>query len=104
MKVLISGAGIAGTTLAYWLCITDPNPPLWRVLQSCERADRIEQTEPCLRVSLKHDGVRDFDLVIGADGLHSRTRELVFGRHSHFKKYPGYKAIVTAIAVDSRGP
>jgi len=71
------------------------------VLQSCERADRIEQTEPCLRVSLKHDGVRDFD---SSSAPMDFIRELVFGRQSHFEKYPGYKAIVTAIAVDSRGP
>ncbi|MEU0530798.1 FAD-dependent monooxygenase [Amycolatopsis tolypomycina] len=31
-----------------------------------------------------------YDLVIGADGLHSRTRELVFGEESAFHHYLGY--------------
>jgi 2-polyprenyl-6-methoxyphenol hydroxylase-like FAD-dependent oxidoreductase len=36
-------------------------------------------------------GHRDtYDLVIGADGLHSRTRELVFGDEAPFHRYLGY--------------
>jgi len=31
-----------------------------------------------------------YDLVIGADGLHSKTRELVFGSESQFERYIGY--------------
>jgi len=60
--------------------------------------DRIEQTEPCLRVRFKRGGVRDFDLVIGADGLHSRTRELAFGPQSQFEKYLGYKVAALEVA------
>jgi 2-polyprenyl-6-methoxyphenol hydroxylase-like FAD-dependent oxidoreductase len=33
---------------------------------------------------------RSFDLIIGADGLHSRVRELVFGAEETFEKYLGY--------------
>lgn len=33
---------------------------------------------------------RDFDLVIGADGLHSHTRRLVFGPEEPFHRYLGY--------------
>ncbi|MFG3002525.1 FAD-dependent monooxygenase [Streptomyces calvus] len=33
---------------------------------------------------------RSFDLVLGADGLHSRTRELVFGPERRFHHYLGY--------------
>ncbi len=33
---------------------------------------------------------RSFDLVIGADGLHSRTRALVFGPEEQFHRYLGY--------------
>jgi len=51
----------------------------------------IEQTEKAVRVSFRSGSVRDFDLVIGADGLHSRVRELVFGPESQFEKYLGYK-------------
>jgi 2-polyprenyl-6-methoxyphenol hydroxylase-like FAD-dependent oxidoreductase len=31
-----------------------------------------------------------YDVVIGADGLHSNTRSLIFGRESQFEKYIGY--------------
>ena len=33
---------------------------------------------------------RSFDLVLAADGMHSRTRELVFGPEHHFHRYLGY--------------
>ncbi|MFC8868765.1 FAD-dependent monooxygenase [Streptomyces sp. NPDC057148] len=33
---------------------------------------------------------RSFDLVLGADGLHSRTRELVYGPERRFHHYLGY--------------
>ncbi len=51
----------------------------------------IEQTETAVRVSFQSGSARDFDLVVGADGLHSRVRELVFGPESQFEKYLGYK-------------
>ena len=35
---------------------------------------------------------RGFDLVVGADGLHSRVRELVFGPEAQFEKYLGFCA------------
>jgi 2-polyprenyl-6-methoxyphenol hydroxylase-like FAD-dependent oxidoreductase len=35
---------------------------------------------------------RRFDLLIGADGLHSRVRELAFGPEAQFEKYLGYVA------------
>jgi len=52
---------------------------------------RIDQTAQGVRVRFETGTVRDFDLVIGADGLHSRVRELVFGPQSRFEKYLGYK-------------
>jgi 2-polyprenyl-6-methoxyphenol hydroxylase-like FAD-dependent oxidoreductase len=51
----------------------------------------IEQTPQSVRVAFESGAVRDFDLVIGADGLHSRVRELAFGPQSRFEKYLGYK-------------
>jgi len=45
-----------------------------------------------VRVLFENSGVtRDFDLVVGADGLHSRVRRLVFGPDEQFEKYLGLK-------------
>jgi 2-polyprenyl-6-methoxyphenol hydroxylase-like FAD-dependent oxidoreductase len=63
---------------------------------------RIEQTVQGVRVTFATGMVRDFDLVIGADGLHSRVRELVFGPQNQFEKYLGYK--VAAFEVGGYSP
>ena len=42
-----------------------------------------------VRVTFESGSTRDFDLVIGADGLHSRVRRLAFGPDEHFEKYLG---------------
>jgi 2-polyprenyl-6-methoxyphenol hydroxylase-like FAD-dependent oxidoreductase len=52
---------------------------------------RIDQTTQGVQVRFESGTVRDFDLVIGADGLHSQVRKLVFGPQSQFEKYLGYK-------------
>ncbi len=51
----------------------------------------LDQTDRAVHVGFRRGATRDFDLVIGADGLHSRVRELVFGPQSRFEKYLGYK-------------
>lgn len=38
-----------------------------------------------------------FDLVIGADGLHSRVRELLFGPEERFERFLGYKFAAATI-------
>ena len=43
-----------------------------------------------VQVNFEHAGHRKFDLVIGADGLHSIVRKLVFGPQDRFEKYLGY--------------
>lgn len=54
--------------------------------------DSIEQTGAGANVTFASGMRREFDLVIGCDGLHSRVRELVFGPENQFEKYLGYKA------------
>jgi len=53
--------------------------------------ERIDQTPDHVHVSFAHSGTQRFDLVIGADGLHSRVRELVFGPENAFERYLGIK-------------
>ena len=63
---------------------------------------RIEQQAHGVRVRFESGRVRDFDLVVGTDGLHSRVRELVFGPQDEFEKYLGYK--VAAFEVSGYRP
>ena len=51
----------------------------------------VDEMASGLRVTLDSGTVRDFDLVIGADGLHSRVREVAFGPEIEFEQYLGYK-------------
>jgi 2-polyprenyl-6-methoxyphenol hydroxylase-like FAD-dependent oxidoreductase len=64
--------------------------------------DRIEQTGSGVSVTFAGGMRREFDLVIGGDGLHSRVRELVFGPENQFEKYLGYKA--AAFQTEGYGP
>lgn len=60
-----------------------------------DRGDRV-------RVCFDHAPAREVDLVIGADGLHSRVRRLVFGPDSDFETSLGYH--VAAFEVDGYRP
>lgn len=53
-------------------------------------------------VRLRHGGERRFDLVIGADGLHSTVRQLAFGPSAQFEKDLGY--MVAAFEVEGYRP
>jgi len=64
--------------------------------------DHMEQDAEGVHVAFKTGMAHDFDLVIGADGLHSRVRELVFGPQNRFEKYLGYK--VAAFEVEGYRP
>ena len=51
---------------------------------------KIEEDEEKVIVILKSGLTRSFDLLVGADGLHSNVRSLIFGNESQFEKYYGY--------------
>jgi 2-polyprenyl-6-methoxyphenol hydroxylase-like FAD-dependent oxidoreductase len=51
----------------------------------------IDERATGVLVSFEHGGAREFDLVIGADGLHSTVRDLAFGPEHQFEKQLGYR-------------
>jgi 2-polyprenyl-6-methoxyphenol hydroxylase-like FAD-dependent oxidoreductase len=63
---------------------------------------RIEDAGDCVRLSFEYAGPRDVDLLIGADGLHSRVRQLVFGPEAQFEIPLGYH--VAAFEVEGYRP
>ena len=60
-----------------------------------ERANNVQ-------VSFKDGSERRFDLVVGADGLHSAVRRLVFGAEERFEKRLGY--VVAAFEANGYRP
>ena len=50
----------------------------------------IHDTGTAVRIELARGGTREVDLVVGADGLHSAVRRLVFGPQSRFEVPLGY--------------
>jgi 2-polyprenyl-6-methoxyphenol hydroxylase-like FAD-dependent oxidoreductase len=67
-----------------------------RISGSCEiifgdSITSLREAHGEVHVEFEHGGERHFDLVIGADGLHSRVRELVFGPQDRYEKDLGYR-------------
>jgi 2-polyprenyl-6-methoxyphenol hydroxylase-like FAD-dependent oxidoreductase len=62
----------------------------------------IDEHRDGVRVTFEKSPPRDFDLIIGADGLHSNVRRLVFGPEQDFEHYLGCK--VAACVVDGYRP
>jgi 2-polyprenyl-6-methoxyphenol hydroxylase-like FAD-dependent oxidoreductase len=50
----------------------------------------LKQDEEGVDVTFERGGSRRFDLLVGADGLHSIVRTLVFGDEAQFERYCGY--------------
>src|SRR5207245_18403 len=58
----------------------------------------MTESEEGILVTFERSKPRTFDLVVGADGLHSNVRTLVFGDESRFIRHLGcYLAIFTTI-------
>jgi 2-polyprenyl-6-methoxyphenol hydroxylase-like FAD-dependent oxidoreductase len=55
-----------------------------------------------VRVTFESGQARDFDLVVGADGLHSRVRRLSFGPDEQFEKY--LNIVVVAFDIEKYRP
>lgn len=51
----------------------------------------ITDTPGGVEVTFQHAAAETFDLVIGADGIHSTVRRLVFGDESQFATFHGYQ-------------
>ncbi|MGH6716276.1 MAG: FAD-dependent monooxygenase, partial [Bradyrhizobium sp.] len=62
----------------------------------------LHEEADCVAVELKHARARRFDLVIGADGLHSIVRKIAFGPRPAFEKHLGY--VVAALEVRGYRP
>jgi 2-polyprenyl-6-methoxyphenol hydroxylase-like FAD-dependent oxidoreductase len=62
----------------------------------------IEEAGSCVRVRFDHAPPREADLVVGADGLHSRVRRLVFGPDAGMEVCLGYH--VAAFEVEGYRP
>ena len=62
----------------------------------------LRESADGVQIQFKHSGERRFDLVIGADGLHSNVRRLAFGPQDRFEKQLGY--LVAAFEVRGYRP
>ena len=57
----------------------------------------IQETDSGVNVVFERGGRRSFDLVVGADGLHSKVRSLAFGEEANFVRYLGYYVSIFTI-------
>jgi 2-polyprenyl-6-methoxyphenol hydroxylase-like FAD-dependent oxidoreductase len=62
----------------------------------------LEEETDGVRVRFEHGAPRRFDLVIGADGLHSAVRALAFGPESSFEKFLAF--VVAAFEIRGYQP
>lgn len=59
------------------------------------RAEAIDNIETKPRIRFADDLIREFDVLIGADGIHSLTRTVLFGpEHPQFTGLVSYRAVV----------
>ena len=62
----------------------------------------VEEDTDGVQVRFERGSARRFDLLVGADGLHSAVRRLVFGPQERFERYLGYA--VAAFEVNGYRP
>jgi 2-polyprenyl-6-methoxyphenol hydroxylase-like FAD-dependent oxidoreductase len=56
--------------------------------------DTLDQSDHGVDITFESGVRRTFDLVVGADGMHSHTRRILFGPESRFHRYLGYRFAV----------
>ena len=57
----------------------------------------MEEREDGVEVEFQRNGRRRFDLVVGADGLHSNVRSIAFGEEAKLVRYMGYYVSIFTI-------
>jgi 2-polyprenyl-6-methoxyphenol hydroxylase-like FAD-dependent oxidoreductase len=57
----------------------------------------VSQTDSNVKINFKNNSSREFDLVIGADGVHSNLRKLVFGKETPYTNNLGLYLCVFSI-------
>jgi 2-polyprenyl-6-methoxyphenol hydroxylase-like FAD-dependent oxidoreductase len=57
----------------------------------------VEQSDAGVEVVFQHGERRRFDLLAGADGLHSKVRSIVFGEEASFVHHLGYNVSIFTI-------
>ncbi len=60
----------------------------------------LTETEGGVHVTFERGAPRTFDLVVGADGIHSNVRRLAFGPESDYVRYLGYYYALADISQD----
>lgn len=68
-----------------------------------DSAKIIKETKDGVEVTLESGITRRFDLVVGADGIHSAVRNLVFGSEARFKNHLGYYIAAVAVPNTTEG-
>lgn len=101
---LIDGAGgrfisIARSDLASTICEA-LNADVETIFHDTVR--ELDDDGSHVRVTFAHGAAREFDLVVGADGLHSSVRKLAFGPDRAFERDLGIS--VAAFAIDGYQP
>lgn len=62
----------------------------------------LTETAEAVHVTFERGAPRSFDLVVGADGIHSNTRRLAFGPESDYVKFLGHYYALVDMEVDSK--
>lgn len=89
----------------YWIEL--PRGDLAQVLYQATKDDveycfgdaleAIREDNEGVEVVFESGNTRRFDLVVGADGLHSKVRGLTFGAEARYERYGGYCVVVATI-------